>query len=202
MPYSCTHPPLHMHTGLCLQMLYANPLIHLRVCRLVPVSAPWQPGVWGPCEDHLLVLLRLIVTRKLLLLQGQAHPQWAAGEGGWSRPSVLHIPTRAMHVRGCEVHTAVSHLLSAPFVCQFIEKRREMKQDGRTEQELTESYCFLYPDKSKVLMMAKLKAWCLFFKNVILSFVSSLVCPAPVDLRKGSVGRTLQDYNTRKSISG
>ncbi|XP_041802387.1 protein TASOR isoform X2 [Chelmon rostratus] len=33
---------------------------------------------------------------------------------------------------------------------EFIEKRREMKQDGRTEQELTESYCFLYPDKSKL----------------------------------------------------
>lgn len=25
-----------------------------------------------------------------------------------------------------------------------------MKQEGRTEAELTESYCFLYPDKSKV----------------------------------------------------
>lgn len=37
-----------------------------------------------------------------------------------------------------------------PSVCQFIEKRREMKQEGRTDQELTESYCFLYPDKSKV----------------------------------------------------
>ncbi|KAM3871752.1 protein TASOR [Diretmus argenteus] len=33
---------------------------------------------------------------------------------------------------------------------EFIEKRREMKQDGRTEQELVESYCFLYPDKSKL----------------------------------------------------
>ncbi|XP_035500892.2 protein TASOR isoform X3 [Scophthalmus maximus] len=33
---------------------------------------------------------------------------------------------------------------------EFIEKRREMKQEGRTEQELTESYCFLYPDKSKL----------------------------------------------------
>ena len=40
-------------------------------------------------------------------------------------------------------------------VCQFIEKRREMKQEGRTEQELTESYCFLYPDKSKVQMTDK-----------------------------------------------
>ncbi|XP_051913894.1 protein TASOR isoform X2 [Hippocampus zosterae] len=33
---------------------------------------------------------------------------------------------------------------------EFIEKRREMKQEGRTEQELTESYCFLYPEKSKL----------------------------------------------------
>lgn len=33
---------------------------------------------------------------------------------------------------------------------EFIEKRREMKQEGRSEQELTESYCFLYPDKSKL----------------------------------------------------
>ncbi|XP_077369559.1 protein TASOR isoform X2 [Festucalex cinctus] len=33
---------------------------------------------------------------------------------------------------------------------EFIEKRREMKQEGRTDQELTESYCFLYPEKSKL----------------------------------------------------
>ncbi|XP_026188373.1 protein TASOR isoform X2 [Mastacembelus armatus] len=33
---------------------------------------------------------------------------------------------------------------------EFIEKRREMKQEGRTEQELSESYCFLFPDKSKL----------------------------------------------------
>ncbi|XP_037628313.1 protein TASOR isoform X2 [Sebastes umbrosus] len=33
---------------------------------------------------------------------------------------------------------------------EFIEKRREMKQESRTEQELTESYCFLFPDKSKL----------------------------------------------------
>ncbi|XP_061760151.1 protein TASOR [Nerophis ophidion] len=32
---------------------------------------------------------------------------------------------------------------------EFIEKRREMKQEGRTDQELTESYCFLFADKSK-----------------------------------------------------
>ncbi|CAL1605649.1 unnamed protein product [Knipowitschia caucasica] len=33
---------------------------------------------------------------------------------------------------------------------EFVEKRREMKQDGRSEPELVESYCFLYPDKSKL----------------------------------------------------
>lgn len=30
-----------------------------------------------------------------------------------------------------------------------------MKQEGRTEQELAESYCFLFPDKSKVGLLAK-----------------------------------------------
>lgn len=47
------------------------------------------------------------------------------------------------------------YLLSLPLVSQFIEKRREMKQEGRTEQELAESYCLLYPDKSKVGLSAK-----------------------------------------------
>lgn len=27
-----------------------------------------------------------------------------------------------------------------------------MKQEGRTDQEVAESFCFLFPDKSKVLM--------------------------------------------------
>lgn len=30
---------------------------------------------------------------------------------------------------------------------QFIEKRKELKQDGRTDKELAESYCFLLSDK-------------------------------------------------------
>ncbi|KAJ8016093.1 hypothetical protein DPEC_G00003570 [Dallia pectoralis] len=33
---------------------------------------------------------------------------------------------------------------------EFIEKRRELKQEGRTETELAESYCFLFPEKSKL----------------------------------------------------
>lgn len=37
---------------------------------------------------------------------------------------------------------------------------------------------------------------------MFLSFVCSLACPAPVDLREGFVGWPLQDYDARKSISG
>ena len=33
---------------------------------------------------------------------------------------------------------------------QFVEKRREMKSEGRTEKELEESYCFLLADNVKV----------------------------------------------------
>lgn len=33
---------------------------------------------------------------------------------------------------------------------QFIEKKRELKQNGRTEAELAESYAFLLPDRNKV----------------------------------------------------
>lgn len=33
---------------------------------------------------------------------------------------------------------------------QFVEKRREMKSDGRTDKELMESYCFLLADTLKV----------------------------------------------------
>lgn len=34
-----------------------------------------------------------------------------------------------------------------------------MKQEGRTEQELAESYCFLFPDKSKVGLLAKPRSY-------------------------------------------
>lgn len=33
---------------------------------------------------------------------------------------------------------------------QFVEKRKEMKADGRTDKELEESYCFLLADADKV----------------------------------------------------
>lgn len=68
--------------GCCILNILTRP--PLSTCRLVPVSAPWQPGVWGPREDRVLVLLGHSVARDVLLLQGQAHSQRAAGEGGWS----------------------------------------------------------------------------------------------------------------------
>lgn len=45
-----------------------------------------------------------------------------------------------------------------------------MKQEGRTEQELSESFCFLYPDKSKVLIKTEtsLLQLCLDSKVVFL----------------------------------
>lgn len=55
----------------------------------------------------------------------------------------------------------VSHLVWNLFICQFIEKRREMKQEGRTEQELSESFCFLFPDKSKVPTKTLISSCCL-----------------------------------------
>lgn len=78
----------------------------------------------------------------------------------------------------------VSHLLWNPFICQFIEKRREMKQEGRTEQELSESFCFLFPDKSKVLMKKLISSCpCLVLWDSTLCF-SSDVCSS-----SGSVKR-------------
>ncbi|XP_038867473.1 protein TASOR-like [Salvelinus namaycush] len=38
---------------------------------------------------------------------------------------------------------------------EFIEKRRELKQEGRTDPELVESYCFLFPDKSKLPLICE-----------------------------------------------
>ncbi|XP_071020796.1 protein TASOR-like isoform X2 [Oncorhynchus clarkii lewisi] len=38
---------------------------------------------------------------------------------------------------------------------EFIEKRRELKQEGRTDPELVESYCFMFPDKSKLPLICE-----------------------------------------------
>jgi len=39
-------------------------------------------------------------------------------------------------------------------VCQFVEKRKEMKTEGRTDKELEESYCFLLTDTARVSLTA------------------------------------------------
>lgn len=75
-----------------------------------------------------------------------------------------------------------------------------MKQEGRTEQEMTESYCFLYPDKSKVLIVTKPDVFLFIYFVMVLSFIC-FICLAPVVLREGSVGWTLEDNDTRKSIT-
>lgn len=47
-------------------------------------------------------------------------------------------------------------------VLQFVEKRREMKADGRTDKELEESYCFLLADAVKVRLTLNyvVSCWC------------------------------------------
>lgn len=44
----------------------------------------------------------------------------------------------------------VEAYIECVFVGQFVEKRREMKADGRTEKELEESFCFLLADSFRV----------------------------------------------------
>ncbi|XP_073324924.1 protein TASOR [Pagrus major] len=46
----------------------------------------------------------------------------------------------------CQPRLVQSELLEK----EFVEKRREMKSDGRTEKELEESYCFLLADNNKL----------------------------------------------------
>ncbi|XP_060897283.1 protein TASOR isoform X1 [Labrus mixtus] len=44
---------------------------------------------------------------------------------------------------------------SEPLEKEFVEKRKEMKADGRTEKELEESYCFLLADSAKVPLLCE-----------------------------------------------
>lgn len=58
----------------------------------------------------------------------------------------------------------VDTLIDRVFVCvcvfQFVEKRREMKSEGRTEKELEESYCFLLADNVKVRLTLRCVVGC------------------------------------------
>lgn len=76
-----------------LRLMHADCRISpLYIRRLVPVPAPRQSGVWGPGEDRVLVLLGPRVAGDVLLLQSQAHSQWAAGEGGWLKSLSILSP--------------------------------------------------------------------------------------------------------------
>lgn len=74
--------------------------------------------------------------------------------------------------------------LAVELLYQFIEKRREMKQEGRTEQELAESFCFLYPDKSKVPIKTRVGSSQLCLAQILKFCFSSGVCSS-----SGSVKR-------------
>uniref|UniRef100_A0A672MRK3 Protein TASOR-like n=1 Tax=Sinocyclocheilus grahami TaxID=75366 RepID=A0A672MRK3_SINGR len=52
--------------------------------------------------------------------------------------------------RGTFTYTKASLIHNELLEKEFIEKKRELKQNGRTEAELAESYAFLLPDKNKV----------------------------------------------------
>lgn len=48
---------------------------------------------------------------------------------------------------------------------QFMEKRRELKQDGRTEKELSETFCFLLSDAQKVNGLLISDFYCASFRT-------------------------------------
>ncbi|XP_065142092.1 protein TASOR [Paramisgurnus dabryanus] len=52
--------------------------------------------------------------------------------------------------RGTFTYTKASLIHNELLEKEFIEKKRELKQNGRVEAELTESYAFLLPEKNKV----------------------------------------------------
>ncbi len=122
-------------------MQHVNPLGRLSVCRFVPVSAPWQPGVRGPREDHLLLLLGLVVTGSLYILQSETHTQWAAREGGWSQPSGSHNPPElcvcvCVCVRDCEVPTSVTFAVYS--LCVPVHREAERDEAGRANRTRTD----------------------------------------------------------------
>uniref|UniRef100_A0A8C1KJN6 Transcription activation suppressor b n=1 Tax=Cyprinus carpio TaxID=7962 RepID=A0A8C1KJN6_CYPCA len=61
--------------------------------------------------------------------------------------STFYLDTNS---RGTFTYTKASLIHNELLEKEFIEKKRELKQNGRTEAELAESYAFLLPDKNKV----------------------------------------------------
>lgn len=80
---------------------------------------------------------------------------------------------------------------------QFVEKRREMKADGRTDKELEESYCFLMTNSVKVgqlssdVFIIKKTNSAFSIVYLILSLFFFLLLQLPVLCEKGlTVGRS------------
>lgn len=176
-------------------------------CRPVPVSAPWQPGVWGPREDRVLVLLGHSVARDVLLLQSQAHSQRAAGEGGWSesvRVATLdwsRVCERFFYSLDARVSFDVESLFLVP-VHREAEGDEAGGEDGPRSGRVV-----LLPFSRQIQginhrWVIKRVLFCFVFLLYTVIFIGSLVCLAPVDLWKRSDGRTLEDYDARKSING
>uniref|UniRef100_A0A8B9LEZ9 Transcription activation suppressor b n=1 Tax=Astyanax mexicanus TaxID=7994 RepID=A0A8B9LEZ9_ASTMX len=90
----------------------------------------------------------------------------------------LDAPSRGAftYTKACLIH---NELLEK----EFVEKKRELKQAGRTEAELTESYAFLLPDTNKVRLTAVCVSQLIicFFSWVYLSKYSDLLQINPFD---------------------
>nr|XP_057910663.1 protein TASOR isoform X2 [Doryrhamphus excisus] len=56
---------------------------------------------------------------------------------------------------GCFTYSCPRLVHSEQLEKEFVEKRREMKAEGRTEKELEESYCFLLTEEAKVLWLCE-----------------------------------------------
>ncbi|XP_069025657.1 protein TASOR isoform X2 [Embiotoca jacksoni] len=56
---------------------------------------------------------------------------------------------------GCFTYCNPRLLHSEPLEKEFVEKRREMKSEGRTDKELEESYCFLMTDSGKLQQLCE-----------------------------------------------
>ncbi|XP_048032203.1 protein TASOR isoform X1 [Megalobrama amblycephala] len=87
---------------------------------------------------------------------------------------------------------------SEPLEKDFMEKRRELKQDGRTEKELSESFCFLLCDDQKISVVCErgLSVGCSWMnmlgnpsKGVYLCQFSDLLQISPIE--PGSTGNII-----------
>uniref|UniRef100_A0A8C2FZ59 Transcription activation suppressor b n=1 Tax=Cyprinus carpio TaxID=7962 RepID=A0A8C2FZ59_CYPCA len=87
--------------------------------------------------------------------------------------------------RGTFTYTKASLIHNELLEKEFIEKKRELKQNGRTEAELAESYAFLLPERNKVRLNSHILDCCVFyffFLGVYLSKYSDLLQMNPFEV--------------------